>query len=116
MSSYDIEVAGIRGVLETVRPEVETMSEKGGKATTGGNAVEGQCGTAVDVAAAFATLWSSRSEVGTKAADYTGACADAVGIASVQITEQDSLMAENAGSALAVAYDGGMATTQEVAV
>ncbi|GGE60698.1 hypothetical protein [Nesterenkonia cremea] len=113
MSSYDIDVDGIRGVLETVRPEVETMSEKGSKATSDGNSIEGQCGTATDVAGAFSTLWQTRSEVGTKAANYAGACADAVGIASVQISNEDDLMAENAGSALATAYDGGMDTTQE---
>lgn len=100
MTSFDLDVDGVLEVLEKVWPEADTMSEKGSQATTNGNAIEGQCGTAVDVAAAFSALWSSRSEVGTRAADYAQACADAVGMASAAISDQDDLMDDNAGMAL----------------
>lgn len=108
MTSYDVDFGAVLEVLEKVWPEADTMSEKGSGTTTDGNAIEEQCGTATDVAATFSTLWSSRDAVGTRAADYAQACADAVGIASAHFSDEDQQMADTAGNALATATTGAL--------
>lgn len=107
MSSYDIDVGGIRSVLEAVRPEAESVSEKGQQALSDGDAISGQCGTASSVASAFSGVWSSRSRVGVRAGDYAQACADAVGYASAGISDEDELMGQTAGAAAAQVYASG---------
>lgn len=104
MSSYDLDVPGIRSVLEDVRPEAETVSEKGQQAFSDGGAISGQCGTATSVAEAFSEVWSSRSNVGIRAGSYAQACADVVGYAAAQISDEDDLMGQNSSVAAATIF------------
>lgn len=98
--SYEITPGIIHAVLVDVAADGESLRGSAEMATTAGDNVSGQFGTAADVSSAFSAFWASRNDVGTRIAALVLRKAGCVATAAEAFIDADGEMTDAASTAL----------------